>query len=102
MKLLANTKTLISRYGLLVATLMMVATTASAGAGGTTFDTIYTTVRGWAEGTLGKLLAVSAFLIGMGIGIVRQSVLAIVLGLAFAVSLAYAPAVIDSIFTFAL
>jgi|KBSMisStandDraft_5_1062788.scaffolds.fasta_scaffold922292_2 conjugal transfer pilus assembly protein TraA len=102
MKLLAKSKTLISRYGLLVATLMVVASTASAGAGGTTFDTIYTTVRGWAEGTLGKLLAVSAFLIGMGIGIVRQSVLAIVLGLAFAVSLAYAPAVIDSIFTFAL
>lgn len=102
MKLLQTSKTLISRYGLLLATLMVIGGTAFAGTGGTTFDTIYTTVRGWAEGTLGKLLAVSAFIIGMGIGIVRQSVLAIVLGLAFAVSLAYAPAVIDSIFTFAL
>jgi conjugal transfer pilus assembly protein TraA len=102
MKMLQTSKTLISRYGLLLATLMVLGGTAFAGTGGTTFDTIYTTVRGWAEGTLGKLLAVSAFIIGMGIGIVRQSVLAIVLGLAFAVSLAYAPAVIDSIFTFAL
>ena len=102
MKLLQTSKTLISRYGLLLATLMVIGGTAFAGTGGTTFDTIFTTVRGWAEGTLGKLLAVSAFIIGMGIGIVRQSVLAIVLGLAFAVSLAYAPAVIDSIFTFAL
>ncbi|MHB8742094.1 MAG: TraA family conjugative transfer protein [Sulfuricaulis sp.] len=102
MKMLQKSKNLIARYGLLVATLMVLAGTATAGTGGTTFDTIYTTVRGWAEGTLGKLLAVSAFIIGMGIGIVRQSVLAIVLGLAFAVSLAYAPAVIDSIFTFAL
>lgn len=95
-------RSLAGRYGLLVATLMVISGFSFAGTGGATFDTMYTLVRGWAEGTLGKLLAVSAFLIGMGIGIVRQSVLAIVLGLAFALTLAYAPAVIDGVFTFAI
>jgi len=102
MKMLQKSKNLISRYGLLVATLMVVAASANAGTGGASFNTIYQTIRDWAEGTLGKILAISAFIIGMGIGIVRQSILAIVLGLAFAVSMAYAPAVIDGVFTFAL
>ena len=102
MKLLAKSKNLIAKYGLLVATLIVVSGTAGAATTGTLFDPMYQMVKGWAEGTLGKLLAVSAFLIGMGIGIVRQSVLAIVLGLAFALTLAYAPTVIDGVFTFAL
>lgn len=65
----------------------------------TTFDTIYNTVKAWAEGSLGKLLAVSAFIIGMGIGLVRQSVMAIVLGLAFALIMFYGPAIMESIVT---
>lgn len=75
-------------------------TVGSAAAGtDTTFDTIYNTVKAWAEGSLGKLLAVSAFIIGMGIGLVRQSVMAIVLGLAFALIMFYGPAIMESIVT---
>ena len=83
------------------AALALVSAGAFAGTAGTEFDTMYGMVKDWTEGTLGKLLAVSAFLIGMGMGIVRQSILAIVLGIGFALALAYTPNIIDAIFTFA-
>jgi len=98
MKLVATNakKMLLPSLALALATSTVLAST-----GGTEFDAMYTMVVGWTEGTLGKLLAVSAFLIGMGMGIVRQSILAIVLGLGFALALAYAPGIIDAVFTFA-
>lgn len=74
---------------------------AVAGTGGTEFDAMFTMIKDWTEGSLGKLLAVSAFLIGMGMGIVRQSIIAIVLGIGFALALAYTPAIIEAVFTFA-
>lgn len=84
-----------------MAALLTLAGTASAGSGGTEFNAMYTMVRNWAEGGLGKLLAVAAFLIGMGMGIVKQSIMAVVLGIGFALTFAYAPGIIDAIFTFA-
>lgn len=96
-----NVKNNLKKFALPVATLAIISGGAIAGTGGTEFTTMYTMVVGWTEGTLGKLLAVSAFLIGMGMGIVKQSILAVVLGVGFALTLAYAPAIIDAIFTFA-
>lgn len=81
--------------------LAVVASSSAMAGTDTTFDTIYMEIRGWAEGSLGKLLAVSAFLIGMGIGLVRQSAIAVVLGLAFALIFAFGPGIIDNIVTFA-
>lgn len=96
-------KTLVARFGLLALLVSMLTGTAFAGGGGGTgFATMLTTVTGWAEGDLGKLLAVSAFLVGMGIGIVKQSMIAIALGIGFALALAYGPALITSIFTYAI
>jgi conjugal transfer pilus assembly protein TraA len=95
--------TLLRKYGL-TATLAAVAVgTSVAGTGSTdtTFDSIYNTIKAWAEGSLGKTLAVAAFLIGMGIGLVKQSAMAVVLGVAFALILAYGPTVIEAIFSFA-
>lgn len=83
------------------ALLVAVASTSALAGTDTTFDTVYAEIRGWAEGSLGKLLAVSAFLIGMGIGLVRQSAMAVVLGLAFALIFAFGPGIIDNIVTFA-
>lgn len=81
--------------------LAVVASSAALAGTDATFDPIYDQIRGWAEGSLGKLLAVSAFLIGMGIGLVRQSAMAVVLGLTFALIFAFGPTIIDSIVTFA-
>lgn len=90
------------KYGLFALLMGLVAGAASAGTGGTEFDTMYQMVVDWTEGTLGKLLAVTAFLIGMGMGVIKQSILAVVLGIAFALTLAYAPAIIDAVFSFAI
>ena len=92
-------KTAAQKFALPAVVALVAVGSASAGTD-TTFDSIYTTVKGWAEGSLGKLLAVSAFIIGMGIGLVRQSVMAIVLGLAFALIMFYGPAIMESIVTF--
>lgn len=99
--LIARGTNAVKKHGLLAALLCLVAGSAVAGTGGTEFDTMYTMVVDWTEGTLGKLLAVTAFLIGMGMGVIRQSILAVVLGIAFALTLAYAPQIIDAVFTFA-
>lgn len=85
------------------ASLVLVAASGAAVAGtDTTFDTVYTTLSNWATGSLGKLFAVAAFIIGMGIGLVRQSAMAIVLGLAFALIMFYGPGIIDNLVTFAI
>jgi len=60
---------------------------AGAGAGGTEFQDIYDTVSGWSQGVLGKVLAVGAFLTGMGIGIVRQSLTSCVVGIGTALEM---------------
>ena len=92
-----------SMHALALPFLLAVVATGTVMAGtDTTFDSIYTTVEAWAEGSLGKLFAVSAFIIGMGIGLVKQSAMAIVLGLAFALIMFYGPGIIANIVTFAI
>ena len=95
-----NYKNVAKKYAAPMALALVVAGSATAGTD-TTFDSIYNQIRGWAEGSLGKLLAVGAFLIGMGMGIVRQSAMAVVLGLVFALIFAFGPGIIDNIVTFA-
>lgn len=104
-KAMKTSKHLVQRYGLLTCllTLLTGAAFATGTGGGTSqFGDMLTTITGWATGDLGKLLAVSAFLIGIGMGIVRQSIIAIALGIGFALCLAYGPEIITGIFTFAL
>lgn len=71
---------------------------ALAGTGGTAeFGTIYTTVQGWMQGTLGKVIALSALGVGLGMGVVRQSIMAVVLGVAMGLSSYYGPTILDNI-----
>jgi conjugal transfer pilus assembly protein TraA len=72
---------------------------AMAGSGGTEFEDIYDLLMGWSQGTLGKVMAVGMFLVGIGMGIVRQSVTAAVTGVGGALVLNYGPTVIDNVFT---
>ena len=67
--------------------------------GGVEFEDIYSTLTGWTQGALGKTIAVGAFLTGIAMGIVRQSVMAIVVGLSTALAVNYTPTIIDSIVT---
>ena len=78
---------------------VVVAGPALAGTGGTEFDSVYATISGWATGTLGKLLALAAVIVGLGMGIVRQSVVGFVVGLGMAIGIYQAPAIVDSVVT---
>ena len=55
---------------------------AMAGSGGTEFTQVYDQLTGWANGTLGKVLGVAALLVGLGVGVIKQSVIAAVVGIA--------------------
>ena len=95
---------LTKKFAAPTALLLVASSAAVAGGGGgappdTTFDSIYNTIVGWSEGSLGRVLAITAFLVGMAAGIMRQSAMAVVLGLAFALIFAYGPTIIDNIFS---
>lgn len=75
------------------------ATCVVAGNGGTEFNAVYDMLSDWATGTLGKIIALSALIVGIGLGLVRQSVIAAVIGIAMALVLNFGPVVIDGILT---
>jgi len=89
------------KEGLFVATglFLVWASAAWAGTGGTEFTDLYTTLQGWSQGYLGKTLAIGSFIIGMGIGIVQQSLMAIALGIGAGMAVQYTPDIIESMVT---
>ena len=78
---------------------LLFAAPAFAGTGGTEFQEIYTTLTDWTTGYLGKSMAAGLFLTGMAIGIVRQSLMAIVLGIGGAMAVNYTPTILDAVVT---
>jgi conjugal transfer pilus assembly protein TraA len=68
-----------------------------AGAGGTEFTQVYDQITGWANGTLGKTMAVSALLVGLGLGVIKQSIISAVVGVAMALVSGFGPGVIDGV-----
>ncbi len=72
---------------------------AMAGTTGAEFQNIYNMVVEWTSGYLGKTIALGAFLAGMGIGIVRQSMMAVVSGIGAGLAVAYMPEVMNGIVT---
>lgn len=72
---------------------------AIAGTGGTEFNDIYDLLSNWAKGTLGKVISLAIFMVGIAAGIVRQSVIAAVAGVAGAMVMYYGPGVIENIVT---
>jgi conjugal transfer pilus assembly protein TraA len=70
---------------------------AFAGTGGTEFSAIYDLIKGWAQGTLGKVIALGMFLVGVAAGVVQQSIVAAVVGIGGALVMYYGPAVIEGV-----
>lgn len=64
-----------------------------------TFDDVTTTISGWAKGSLGKTLSMATFVVGIGAGIMRQSLMAAVLGVGSALVMNYGPTVIEASFS---
>ena len=80
-----------------VAAAALLSTDAMAGTGGTEFDDIYTLLVGWTQGTLGKIIALGMFMVGLSAGIINQSVVAVVVGIGGALALYYGPTVISGV-----
>lgn len=72
---------------------------AYAGAGGAEFDEVWDTLRGWTEGTLGRIIAGAIILVGIIAGIARQSLMAFAIGIAGGMGLSYSPEIIETIMT---
>jgi len=83
----------------LAAPAALVLGTAIAGSGGSEFAGIVTQLTDWLEGGLGQVLALGALAVGLGIGIVQQSIMSVVVGIAMAIAVFYGPGVMTGIVT---
>ena len=76
---------------------VVAASLAVAGTGGSEFAAIVTTLTDWLEGGLGQLFALGALIVGLGIGMIQQSIMAVVVGVGFALAVFYGPALLTGI-----
>ncbi len=70
-----------------------------AGTTGTEFKNIYTKVKDWSTGYLGRLLALCTFIIGLGASIMRQTLFPALTGIGVALVVSLGPALIEGIAT---
>lgn len=92
-----NRKSAIQTAALLVC--MVAASSALAGTGGDTFDSVWITLTDWMQGTLGRIIIGLMILAGIGAGVLRQSLMPFITGVGGGVGLYAAPDVIESIMT---
>jgi conjugal transfer pilus assembly protein TraA len=57
------------------------------------------TMIGWLTGSMGHLFAIGALAVGLGVGIVKQSVMSVAVGVGVALAASAGPLVLNSIFT---
>lgn len=79
--------------------LMLVMATFAHAGGDQTFSGWVDTMEEWLEGSLGKGVSISFILVGIIMGVTRQSLMAFATGVGAALGLNYAPAVIGGMFS---
>lgn len=85
---------------LMAATLILGMVASSwAGSGGEEFSSVYDTLVDWSQGTLGRIISITMILVGMGMAVVRMTLVATVVAIAGGLILYNAPSVIESIQT---
>ena len=70
-----------------------------AGTSGTEFQIVYDTITDWVNGYLGLAIAISFLIVGLFLGIARQSIFALAVAGACGFGLLIAPTVLDNILT---
>ena len=70
-----------------------------AGTGGAEFNAAYTTLTNWLSGDLGRLIAAGLLIVGLAMGIVRQSIVAAVPAIGAALVVNVAPTIIGAVVT---
>ena len=84
--------------GLILAWLMLAAPEmALAGAGGAEFQGAYDMLTGWMTGILGRIIAITFIVVGLVAGVMRQSIMGFVTGIAAGLGVFLAPDVITNI-----
>lgn len=81
----------------LIALAVFLSSNAYAGGGGAEFDDVWSTLREWTEGTLGRIVAGAMILVGIIGGIARQSLMAFAMGVAGGMGLYNTPTIIETI-----
>ncbi|WP_425953169.1 TraA family conjugative transfer protein [Ralstonia pseudosolanacearum] len=64
-----------------------------------TFNTITERLTGWMTGSLGTTFALGSLAVGLAMGVVKQSVMSVVTGVAVALSASLGPNVLQGLFT---
>ena len=88
--------------GLYFVLLSVVAGVAMAGTGGTEFAAAVTQITDWLEGGLGQLLAIGSLAVGLGVGVVKQSIMSVVVGISMSLACAFGPGILTGVFSAAL
>ncbi|TRZ95760.1 MAG: pili assembly chaperone [Rhodocyclaceae bacterium] len=71
---------------------------AMAGTGGNAeFGPVYLMIQGWFQGTLGKIIALTAMGVGLTAGVVRQNIMAVVTGVGMGLGTYYGPSIVDQL-----
>ena len=60
------------------------------------------TMTGWLQGSMGRMFSIGALAVGLGIGIVKQSVMSVAVGTGIALAASAGPTVLSAIFTAAI
>ena len=71
--------------------------TSTANTSAASMDGLYAEILSWVNGPLGTILALAAVTVGLGMGIMQQSVAAAIVGIAFAAVVAYGPNILAGI-----
>lgn len=77
----------------------VMAAMAHAGGTDTTFDVWVDEMTAWITGSLGKGIAIAFVMVGIVMGVVRQSLMAFAIGVGAALGLNYTPTIIGNLFT---
>lgn len=93
-KALGSNKMKMLTLGLLVG---LFSVASYAGTTGNEFQTLFTTLEGWATGYLGRTIAIAAFILGAGMSLARGSAIPALVGVVIAVFMFYIPPVISLI-----
>lgn len=81
----------------LCAMLLIYANDALAGTGGSEFNEVWETLKGWIQGILGRIICGIMILVGIIAGVARQSLTAFALGIGGAIGLYNVPTVLESV-----
>ena len=78
---------------------MAMSTSVFAAQTGTEFKTVSDMLQAWAEGYLGMTIALAAFIIGLAVGLMKQTIMPAVVGIGVALAATLGPKIIISMFT---